>query len=251
VKGTGVKQVSWIHLREPVEEKLEELSAKLSSPYWRKQTLAKAQRALEKLLDSSAGKLYETQLQAAPGDKGWSLEWSLSQSKLGRVESLDGYYTLLTNVPQDQADLLQIFRYYKAQTHIERRFLEWKGPLKLRPVFLKSNKRIEGLVLILSVALRICSLLEQQVRQQMRSTTAVAKEDVEHTKPFGPSEPDKARKAARASERLVALYPEGRAAKPTGRNNLHAWFLSGPISIRWANPPAVLQELLQGMPQGP
>ena len=78
------------------------------------------------------GKLYSTVLREAPEAGGWILEWKLDCSKPAQAESLDGYYTLATNVPEDQADILQVFRDYKAQAYVEKRFADWKGSLKLR-----------------------------------------------------------------------------------------------------------------------
>jgi transposase len=222
----GAQRENRERLSQRLEAKLTEFSGKLSSHYWKKKSLAQAQRALDKLLDSSVGKLYTTQL-AAPGpeETGWVLQWSLDRDKLAYAESLDGYYTLMSSVSIEDADLHQIFRDYKEQTQIERRFSEWKGPLKLRPVFLKSNKRIEGLVLLLSAALMIFSLIEQQVRKNLKATAIPELESLKEPETSSPNEQVAAQKskAIKASEKIVGLYPEGRAARPTGRNILAAF----------------------------
>jgi transposase len=226
--------------RQRIEKELTEQVRKFTSPYWRKQPLKKAEQAVDRILDSSAGKLYSTDLKEAPEGGGWILQWKLDSDKLAQAEALDGYYTLATNVPQDQADILQVFRDYKAQAYVEKRFADWKGPLKLRPVFLKSNKRVVGLTLMLSVSLMIFSLIERQARQ-------------------GVTEKD---------GKMVGLLPEGRAAKPTGRNILDtlsgfyfATFRMGGLSYRQFSTSTPIQarllaifnleDLLESVPQGP
>ena len=177
-----------------IEQKLAEQSRKFLTPYWRKQSEASARRALEKLTDSATGKLFSTEIALAPDGQGWTLTWALNSKSLADAEALDGYYTLATNVPKDCADAHEIFRDYKAQAQVERRFADWKGPLKLRPVFLKNNQRIAGLVVLLSAALMVFSLFEREARLSI-------------------SEPN---------GKIAGLYPENRLARPTGRNMIDA-----------------------------
>jgi transposase len=155
--------------RERLESKLADQNRKFLSTYWRRKPREAAQRAVDRLLEStSVGKLYKCVLNQA--EKGWQLAWELDQSALEHAQSLDGYYTVAANVPEKAADANQVFRDYKEQSEAERRFADWKGPLKVRPVFLKSNQRIAGLILVLSLALLIFCLIEREVRAQLKDT---------------------------------------------------------------------------------
>jgi transposase len=95
------------------------------------------------------------------------LEWELDQEALTAAEQLDGYYVLLTSWPPEKADASALLRRWKGEWQIERRFADWKGPLKVRPVFVTSNKRLAALVLLLHLALMSYCLLERQARRAL------------------------------------------------------------------------------------
>ena len=69
-------------------------------------------------------------------------------------------YVLLTSWPTEKADSSALLRRWKGEWQIERRFSDWEGPLKVRPVFVTSNKRMAALLLLLHLALLIYCLLE-------------------------------------------------------------------------------------------
>lgn len=211
--------------RTRLETKLGEQAGKFQSRFWRRQPLERAQRAVERIMDSStAGRLYRYHLERHPEDLGWSLRWDLDVAALEAAERLDGYYTLVTNIPLANADLGALFRDYKAQYAVERRFADWKGALKVRPMFLKSNKRIVGLVLVLSLALLIFCLIEREVRRQL----------------------------AEENESMEGLLPVRRKVRATGWNILNRLSDLDIVGIRvggqylWQAPPAtpVQQRLL-------
>ncbi len=78
----------------------------------------------------------------------------------------DGYAALLTTAPHTQsAD--QLFTQFKQQNYVELLHHQWKTPLAVRPVFLKSPQRVEALVGLLQMALTAYQLLERLYRQQV------------------------------------------------------------------------------------
>jgi len=88
-----------------------------------------------------------------------------STDAITAAERLDGRYMLVSNDHQLTPD--ELFAAYKRQHAIESRFSDYKGPIEVRPVFLKSNRRIAtltALTAIISLALLIYSLIERQVR---------------------------------------------------------------------------------------
>ncbi|MGH2951886.1 MAG: hypothetical protein ACRDKX_07580, partial [Solirubrobacterales bacterium] len=70
---------------------------------------------------------------------------------------------------------------------------DYKQTLKVRPIFLHNDDRIYALVSVVGIALLIFGLIESELRRRL------------------------------GDEQLPGLLPEGRAAKPTGRNVLAAF----------------------------
>lgn len=75
----------------------------------------------------------------------------------------DGFYSLYTNMLPTE-DLNSVLTEYKHQHLVERRISNMKGPLKTSPIFLKTRRRIESLLAVISIALLFFSLIERQVR---------------------------------------------------------------------------------------
>jgi Domain of unknown function (DUF4277) len=86
----------------------------------------------------------------------------------------DGLSALLTTAPRQQSgDAL--FTQFKQQTFVELSHHQWKTPLAVRPVFLKSPTRVEALVCLMQIALTAYQLLERFYRQNL-TTEAVPAE---------------------------------------------------------------------------
>jgi len=83
----------------------------------------------------------------------------------------DGLSALLTTAPRQQrGDTL--FTQFKQQTYVELGHHQWKTPLAVRPVFLKSPRRVEALVCLMQVALTAYQLLERFYRQSLVADAA-------------------------------------------------------------------------------
>lgn len=112
---------------------------------------------------------------------------------LARAEALDGYYVLETTRTVAEADASALLAEWKGQWQVEHRHRDGKGPLRIRPLFVTSNRRIVGLVTILGIALMVFSLIERA-----------------------------ARRALGAGEKVANLLAGHVAARPTGDNLLKA-----------------------------
>jgi transposase len=78
----------------------------------------------------------------------------------------DGLSVLVTTAPREQsADAL--FTQFKGQNYVELGHHQWKTPLAVRPVFLKSPRRVEALVCLMQVALTAYQLLERFYRRSV------------------------------------------------------------------------------------
>jgi transposase len=84
----------------------------------------------------------------------------------GAAAAYDGLSVLVTTAPRTQsADAL--FIQFKEQNYVELSHHQWKTPLAVRPVFLKSPRRVEALVCLMQVALTAYQLLERFYRQSV------------------------------------------------------------------------------------
>ncbi len=113
-----------------------------------------------------AGKYLRTAITAGPAGEP-VLAWHFDQDAINAEAAADGWYALLTNLPPGQAGPEQVFRRYKGQHVVERRYGEFKGPLAVAPIFLELNRRITALITVICLALLIFCLAERQVRQAL------------------------------------------------------------------------------------
>jgi transposase len=129
-------------------------------------TATQVQARVERVLaERRVTPLYQVMVSDTEG--ALTLTWAVEAAALSRAEALDGYYVLLTSVPVERADGSALLRMWKQESQIERRFSDWKGPLKVRPVFVTSNARMAALVLLLHLALMLYCLLEREARRQL------------------------------------------------------------------------------------
>jgi hypothetical protein len=92
-----------------------------------------------------------------------TLKFHLDRDRLTAVQRLDGRYALGTNADHLSAD--QTLCLFKGQDDAEKQFRVLKSPLSVRPVFLHTDQRIEGLVFVTLVALLVRALLSVQCQR--------------------------------------------------------------------------------------
>src|SRR6266536_606600 len=129
-----------------------------------------------------------------------TLAWRRNPAAIAAAAGLDGLYALATNLP-DRPDrpltAQDVLDTYKDQWIAEQRNRDAKRPtqLRVRPIFLHTDQRIQALFGVIGIALLI----------------------------FGLIEADLCRALPADDPRLPGLLPEGRTAKPTARNILVAF----------------------------
>jgi transposase len=96
-----------------------------------------------------------------------ALTWHFDQAAVDAEVAADGWYALLANLAPSQASPAEVFLRYKGQHVVERRYGEFKGPLAVTPLFLKTNRRIAALITVICLALLIFCLIERQVRKAL------------------------------------------------------------------------------------
>jgi len=122
-----------------------------------------------------------------------TLTWERDQAAIDAATQHDGVYALATNLP-GRITAAAVLGLYKNQHVVELAHRANKSVLNVRPIFLHNDDRIAALVSIVGLALLIYGLIETDLRQAL-----------------GPD------------QHLAGLLPEGRAARPTGRNILTAF----------------------------
>ncbi|MBM3696757.1 MAG: IS1634 family transposase [Actinobacteria bacterium] len=180
----------------------------------RGRALAKAEAALAKVAGGLGGRYYKTRadvdakvaailvpvaglVEVTTGERAGkpTLSWSRDRGAIEAASAADGVYALATNLP-GRLGAARVLRTYKNQPLVELAHRNAKGQaaLRVRPVFLHNDDRIGALISIVGLALVVFGLIELEVRRAL-----------------GPD------------EQLEGLLPEGRAARPTGRNILAAF----------------------------
>jgi Domain of unknown function (DUF4277)/Transposase DDE domain len=124
-----------------------------------------------------------------------TLTYGRDQDAITAAARTDGVYALATNLT-GRLSANRVLELHKDQQIVERRHRDYKQTLKVRPIFLHNDDRIYALTSIVGLALLIFGLIESQLRQALGD---------DH------------------EQLLPGLLPEGRAAKPTGRNILTAF----------------------------
>ncbi|MBN1139469.1 MAG: IS1634 family transposase [Anaerolineae bacterium] len=144
-----------------LRQALAEVQARIGRPYYR--TIAAVQqRANTQLKKSPVGKLMR--IEAFQDERGQiHLRYWVDRYVLWQAMQRDGRYLLVTNdgslSPRRMLDL------YRQKDGVEKRFHVSKSDLKVSPIYLHKDERIEGMLLIHMLALLAYSLLERQVRQ--------------------------------------------------------------------------------------
>lgn len=179
----------------------------------RQRALAKAQTDLARVHRGLGGRHYKTpqQVQArvnriigpnvhrllcvavGENDGKPTLTWQRDQAAIDAAAKHDGIYALATNLP-GRLSASSVLGRYKDQHLVELAHRANKSVLHVRPIFLHNDDRITALVSIVGLALLIYGLIETDLRQAL-----------------GPD------------QHLPGLLPEGRTARPTGRNILTAF----------------------------
>jgi transposase len=98
---------------------------------------------------------------------------SENQVAVEKLREEAGCFVLLTNVPAEEKEGLEILKSYKEQDGIERNFGFLKDPLVANDVFLKKPRRIEAMGLVLVLSLLLWRLMERAMRRKIKEENIV------------------------------------------------------------------------------
>lgn len=95
----------------------------------------------------------------------WELVVRQNEKALEQAKKEDGIYSLLTSKSKAALSGGEVLRAFKEETRIERRWAEFKGPIRVRPIFVRTPVRIVALVGITMMAMLLWAMVERQCRQ--------------------------------------------------------------------------------------
>jgi transposase len=162
---SGPMRTSWRQTRaaqlRALRQALSEVQTKIGRPRYRT-VEAVQKRANTQLKKSPTGNFMRTEAYADEQGR-VRLRWWVDRYALWQAMQRDGRYLLVTNdwslSPQRMLAL------YRQKDGVEKRFTVSKSDLKVSPIYLHKDERIEAMLLINMLALLAYSLLERQVRQ--------------------------------------------------------------------------------------
>jgi transposase len=157
-----------------LRQALQEVEGKIGRPHYR--TVAAVQKRAEtQLRQSSVGKFMQARAYADQNGQ-VRLHFWVNRYPLWQAMQRDGRYLLVTN--DWTLPLREMLTLYRQKDGVEKRIQVSKQDLKVSPVYLHKDRRIEAMLLINMLALLAYSLLERQARQsglQMTTRRIIAK----------------------------------------------------------------------------
>ena len=96
----------------------------------------------------------------------------LNEQAIESSRRKDGFFGVLTNIPKEKMNSQEVYSNYKNLWRIEDAFGEIKGPLKTRPMFHWTDKRIHAHVLICLLAYYIEATITKTLRDKKCSFSA-------------------------------------------------------------------------------
>jgi transposase len=149
----------------------------------------------------------------------------------------DGLSVLFTTAPRHQsAD--ELFTKFREQNYIEVLHHQLKTPLAVRPIFLKSPRRVEALVSLLQIALQAYQVLERRYRQTVPKDAPVSEQRMTA---------ETLLRHFRVCGCIVACEPVGRVIHATPLTSSQRHILN---QLSFPTPAQTLQRILHPVPSG-
>lgn len=99
----------------------------------------------------------------------FTIDCSLMPERIEERKKLTGWQVYATNVPKDLLSFEACVWKYRYQSNIESRFDDLRNKVApLLPVYLHTDEGIKGLVNILLLALKVCSVIEYKIAKQLQ-----------------------------------------------------------------------------------
>jgi transposase len=137
-----------------------EVQDKLNQPYWRNpETIRK--RVQSRLDDSPVGQVIKVKVWGEYGAV--QMRWRIDRTALRDLCHSYGRYLLVTDDPT--LSCVEMLQTYKNKDCLDKRFRVSKQVLRVRPIYLHKDERIQALMLVNMIALLVYSLAERRCRR--------------------------------------------------------------------------------------
>src|SRR5205085_3985715 len=128
---------------------------------------------IEEHVTQRAVRAYGTRPAAVRVERTYELRSEVDAAAVSAAIRRLGWRVYASNHPQQTLELSQAILAYREEYLVERGFGRLKGkPLSLSPMYVQSDQRATGLVRLLSIGLRVLTLLEFSVRQHLADSQA-------------------------------------------------------------------------------
>ncbi len=149
--------------RAKIENDIQHLQEKVGMPYYRDPKKLKAK--IDKLCQRSPeGKHLKIELLIEHG-KAISLDYQWDKEAVEKEVIFEGIYLLGTTLMEQPMGT--VFGLFKEQHYSESANKDLKGPLRIRPIFLQNQGRIEALIFLLFLSLMVYMFLERWYRNRV------------------------------------------------------------------------------------
>jgi len=147
-------------LLERYQKRIEQISGYLNTRKYKNLSYTQQQIKKAQSKYSAVKELLEIKLTGTDGKL--EMHFGVNSEKLAHALEKDGRYMLITNRELTPDEML---RHFKEQDKIEKRNMTIKGPIRIRPIFLHKQERIEALIFICMLALLVFSILELKAKR--------------------------------------------------------------------------------------
>jgi transposase len=169
--------------------------------------IEKAKQELEKLLEAKQGKkipkelaeveakvreilqknqvkeCLEVKIEESEKKGKYQLEVAEKEEAISQAQAIMGWRVYASNAPREKMSTLKAIECYRKEYRIEAKFNELLNKVTaLMPIFLQKNERIRALVKVLLLGIKFTSLIQYQVRENLKK----AKESVNQVYPGNP-----------------------------------------------------------------
>lgn len=154
-KKTETKRLTFIN------EGFARINKKIGQPHYRttKEVEKRVATILSKYRDY--GELYSYQIIENEEGKPVEATYFMNENLLAKKRMLYGVYVIGTSTDSNDYPMDRVFSIFKEQYVVENANKILKGPIRVRPVFLHKQERIESLILVIFLALMAYYLIER------------------------------------------------------------------------------------------
>jgi len=123
---------------------------------------------IEEQVSERAVRAYGSSAAERRVERSWHLQSEVDEAAVSAAIRRLGWRVYVTNHPQQTLSLEQAVLAYREEYLVERGFGRLKGkPLSLSPMYVQSDQRATGLIHLLSLALRLLTVVEWRCRQRL------------------------------------------------------------------------------------